>query len=73
MDPLTKTRAHQKLSSIKEYIGYPDEILNSTKLNALYDGLHIDESEFFENGHAVNMWSVNYHTGRLREKVCKED
>ena len=69
MDPKTKERALKKLSTIKEYIGYPEEILDNAKLEDLYKGLEINATHYFQNGISMSIWSTNYHWRRLREKV----
>ena len=73
MDPQTRGRAHQKLSSIKEYIAYPPEIMNNSKLEDLYKGLQISPDSYFKNGINMSIWSTNYHWKKLREKVDKTD
>ena len=73
MDPLTKKRAHRKLNTIKEYIGYPEEILNNTALEELYKGLEVEPTAYFQNGISMSIWSTNYHWKKLREKVDKTD
>ena len=72
MDPETKQRAHKKLRTIKDYIGYPEEILDNDKLEELYKGLEIDPNEYFKNGIHMSIWSTNYHWKKLREKVKNE-
>ena len=69
MDEKTKVKAHKKLRTIKEYIGYPDEILDNAKLEDLYKGLSVNSSHYFNNGISMSIWSTNYHWGRLREKA----
>ena len=39
MDEETKTKANIKLNEMKDYIGYPKEILNNTALEEVYEGL----------------------------------
>jgi len=73
MDPKTKERAHRKLSQIKEYIGYPEEILDNKNLEELYKGLEISSEEYFQNSVSMSIWSMNYHWRKLREKVDKTD
>lgn len=73
MDPMTKKRAHRKLSTIKEYIGYPEEILNNTALEELYKGLEVEPTSYFQNGISMSIWSTNYHWKKLRETVDKTD
>ncbi len=69
MDQETKKRAHIKLSSIKEYIAYPDEIMVDKNLEELYDGLSINSTHYFLNGISMSIWSTNYHWKKLREEV----
>lgn len=73
MDPNTRQRAHQKLNAIKDYIGYPEEIMVNSKLEELYDGLQISATDYFQNGINMSIWSTNYHWKKLREKVDKTD
>lgn len=43
MDEETKVRALEKARAMKEYVGYPDWILNRTTLESAYSGVrHID-------------------------------
>merc|ERR1711953_226386 len=73
MDANTKARAHAKLESIKEYIGYPAEIMNNANLEDLYKGLEINNETYFLNGVSMSIWSTNYHWSKLRERVDKTD
>ena len=69
MDPNTRQRAQQKLNAIKDYIGYPEEILVNSNLEDLYKGLQISPTNYFQNGINMSIWSTNYHWRKLREKV----
>ena len=69
MDSNTKQRAHQKLDAIKDYIGYPEEIMVNSNLEELYEGLQISPTDYFQNGINMSIWSTNYHWKKLREKV----
>ena len=69
MDAETRQRAHLKLNAIKDYIGYPEEILINSNLEELYAGLQISPSNYFQNGINMSIWSTNYHWKKLREKV----
>lgn len=73
MDCRTKARAYQKLRTIKDYIGYPDEILDNEKLNELYQGLTVNRSEYFSNILNMSIWITNNYWSKLREKVDKTD
>jgi len=73
MDPETRRRAHNKLDAIKEYIGYPPEIMDNSKLEELYQGLEISKDTYYDNGINMSIWSTNYHWKKLRETVDKTD
>ena len=73
MDDKTRARAHAKLRAIKEYIAYPPEIMDNSKLEDLYEGLEISGDSYFENSINMSIWSTNYHWSKLREKVDKTD
>jgi len=73
MDEETRERAHLKLNAIKDYIGYPEEILVNSNLEELYAGLQISPTNYFQNGINMSIWSTNYHWKKLREKVDKTD
>lgn len=73
MDNKTKKRAKAKLASMKEYIGYPEEILDNWRLEELYEKLHIDANTHFMNGIHMSIWATDYSWGKLREKVDKTD
>ena len=71
MDKDTTKSAHQKLDAIKDYIGYPEEILVNSNLEDLYQGLEISPINYFQNGINMSIWSTNYHWKKLREKVTQ--
>ena len=71
MDEITKERAHRKLNAIKDYIAYPKEILDNSKLEEEYKGLDISEDQYFQNSINMSIWSTNKHWRKLREKVSK--
>jgi len=73
MDGETRKRAKDKLESMKEYIGYPQEILVEKNLEDLYENLHVSSEDHFINGINMSIWGTNYAWGKLREKVDKTD
>merc|ERR1740129_386284 len=73
MDEATRKRAKAKLSTIKEYIGYPEEIMVEKNLEELYKGLEVNETNHFINGLNMAVWGTNYAWGKLREKIDKTD
>merc|ERR1712223_1268803 len=73
MDEATRERARKKLSTMKEYIGYPQEIMVEKNLEDLYENLHVSEGDHFINGINMSIWGTNYAWGKLREKIDKTD
>ncbi|XP_043224749.1 neprilysin-2-like isoform X2 [Amphibalanus amphitrite] len=73
MDNKTKERAKEKSKSINYHIAYPEEILNNTALDMLYDGLFIDDSHYFENNINMSVFGTNYAFKKLREPIDKND
>jgi len=73
MDSATRVRAKEKLSTMKEYIGYPQEIMVKENLEELYKGLNVSPDDHFRNGINMSVWGTNYAWGKLREKVDKTD
>ena len=51
---------------MKEYIGYPEEILEDWRLEELYSGLNINPDTYFTNGINMSVWATNYAWGKLR-------
>merc|ERR1712106_485464 len=73
MDDETRKRAKTKLSTMKEYIGYPQEIMVESNLEDLYEGLYVNPDDHFKNGINMSVWGTNYAWGKLREKIDKTD
>jgi len=73
MDDATRTRAMEKLRTMKEYIGYPEEILVEKNLEELYEKLEVGAESHFLNGINMSVWGTNYAWKKLREKVDKTD
>lgn len=69
MDPQTKSRAHTKLASIKDYIAYPNEIMVDANLEELYEGLEVSDNDYFQSSINMSLWSTNYLWKKLREEV----
>jgi len=73
MDDMTRERAKDKLRTMKEYIGYPEEILQENLLEELYEDLEVGAGDHFNNGIRMSKWGTNYAWKKLREKVDKTD
>merc|ERR1719266_155261 len=73
MDDETRVRAKRKLSTMREYIGYPDELLQVDLLEELYEGLEVSPEKHYENGIEIGKWSTAYVWSKMREKIDKTD
>jgi len=73
MDNDTRERARKKLSTMKEYIGYPEEIMVEKNLEDLYKDLRVSPGDHFINGINMSIWGTNYAWRKLREKIDKTD
>lgn len=71
MDPDTKKRAAQKLKHMDDFIGFPKQILNDSYVDDLYDGLEVNDLEFFQNGINMSIWSTTLQWQKLREPVSR--
>ena len=71
MDPGTKARAKKKADNIVEHIGYPPELLDTKKLEELYDGLELNSTHYLGNALNMTVFGTNYAFSQLREKVNK--
>ena len=69
MDPGTKARAKKKADNIVEHIGYPSELLDTKKLEELYDGLELNSTHYLGNALNMTVFGTNYAFSQLREKV----
>ena len=69
----TKVKAHTKLQSIKDYIGYPQELLNNTLIEDLYDGIEVTNNTFYQNSINMGKWSIKYSWSKLRDQIDKTD
>ncbi|XP_060581148.1 membrane metallo-endopeptidase-like 1 [Ruditapes philippinarum] len=49
MDDGTRILASEKANAIKEWIGYPDDVLVDEKVNKLYENVTIDRDDYFMN------------------------
>lgn len=73
MDDETKKQAQVKAKAMVEHIGYPAELLDMNKLNELYKGLELTNSNYLGNALNMTVFGTNYAFSKLREKVNKTD
>lgn len=73
MDDITKKEAKRKLYAMTTHIGYPDEMLDNSKLEEYYRNLEIDSSKYFESFLNMNVFGTDYSFNKLRLPVNKTD
>lgn len=73
MDAETRQEAKEKANAIASYIGYPDELLNDTKIEDLYSGLDLRRGHYFDNILHLRKWSTDYSFSQLRKPNQKVD
>lgn len=73
MDDTTRKSAKEKADHIKEMIGFPDFILNPEKLNGKYEGLELDENNYFENNIKVNVLSLRENMEKINKPANKTE
>ncbi|CAG0918695.1 unnamed protein product [Notodromas monacha] len=59
MDASTKERAKTKLEAMREFVAYPDWILDDAAVDAFYDGLTAVPAALFQNIYSYDSWSWN--------------
>ena len=65
MDDTTKEKAVDKARAMKEYVGYPDDLLNMNKLSDHFSELEIGE-DYFQNRLNMNTFDMKYSFSRFR-------
>merc|ERR1711953_320845 len=73
MDDKTRVRAREKLRTMREYIGYPEELLQVHLLEEVYKDLEVSPEKHFENGIEVGKWSTTYVWSKISGKIDKTD
>lgn len=72
MDYETKIFAREKVDTMKDKIGYPEFILEKTKLDELYKSLTVKPGQYFENVHRLMKFKASEEVNRLRQEVDKD-
>ncbi|CAM6054380.1 unnamed protein product [Sphagnum tenellum] len=54
LDNKTKHEAQHKLSAMKQFVGYPDEILDKNVVDELFDGVEMDEETTLETASGLS-------------------
>lgn len=73
MDERTKAAALNKATKIRAYVGYPDELLDDSKLIEYYGNMEIDEKKYFEAMIQIEKFHRTKSISKLREFVNKTD
>ena len=71
MDDITKQEALKKLHSMVAHVGYPDELLDNSKLEEYYRKLEVDPDKYFESVLKVNLFGLETMFSKLRLPVNK--
>ena len=73
MDEETKQEARKKLVKMKQFIAYPQELLEREIVDEYYNNLEINEEDYFTNVLKVGKFTFRYHDLELREVIDPED
>ncbi|KAF5299290.1 hypothetical protein FQA39_LY02463 [Lamprigera yunnana] len=73
MDDATRIKALERLSSSKNYIGYPNDLLNFDKIDQRYIGYQMEEDNFLASMLNANYYKTNYQFKLLHEPVEKDE
>lgn len=73
MDEETRKSAINKLHSMSTHIGYPDEIMDDSKIENYYKELKIDQDNYLESVLNMNVFGTDYAFNKLRQPVNKTD
>ncbi|XP_043588923.1 neprilysin-4-like isoform X1 [Bombus pyrosoma] len=71
MDAETRAQAHRKLHAIRPFVGIPDWITNSTKLDKFYEGKNVVPGRLFDTFLMLTDATVRKSLNSLREKPDK--
>jgi len=73
MDEKTRENALEKAADMTSHIAYPDELLDDSKLEELYDGLELNPGDYLGNILNLTIFGMNFTFGRLRKPVNKAE
>lgn len=73
MDEETRKSALNKLHSMSTHIGYPDEIMDDSKIEKYYKNLKIDQDNYLASVLNMNVFGTDYAFHKLRQSVNKTD
>ncbi|XP_054271423.1 neprilysin-2 isoform X2 [Macrosteles quadrilineatus] len=73
MDEETRKNGLEKARAMTSHIAYPDEILDSSKLEEFYQKLEITQGNYLESVLNLTKFGLDFSFGRLRKPVNKTD
>jgi len=73
MDEETRKSALNKLHGMSTHIGYPDEIMDNSKIEKYYENLEINENNYLQSVLNMNVFGTDYAFNKLRKPVNKTD
>ncbi|KAL3841716.1 hypothetical protein ACJMK2_019822 [Sinanodonta woodiana] len=73
MDQNTKLSAKAKLDKAVDKLGYPDVMMDDARLDAIYDSISVNRSDYFQNVLNINKFEKEDSNRRLKQTETKED
>lgn len=73
MDDMTREAALNKVKAMTTHIGYPDEIMDDSKIEGYYQNLDIDPNNYLSSVLNMNVFGTDYAFNKLRKPVNKTD
>lgn len=73
MDESTRDASLEKAKKMIAHIGFPDELIDDSKLIEYYGNLTVDESKFFESMVRISKFDSDKTLSTLRKIVNKSD
>ncbi|XP_017775451.1 PREDICTED: endothelin-converting enzyme 1 isoform X2 [Nicrophorus vespilloides] len=73
MDNVTRKSALEKVDLMATHIAYPDELLNTTKLEEFYESLELEPNNYFKSILNMTLFGTHYSFNRLRQPVNKSE
>ncbi|XP_058790751.1 neprilysin-2-like [Phymastichus coffea] len=73
MDEKTKEAAKKKLRSMKNYVAYPDELLEDKKIDAYFQELEINSESFLKNHLNLKLFKFKKILEKLKKPVDQDD
>lgn len=69
LDSTTKQRAIQKLKAMHQVVGYPEQLLDNSKLEQEFHGVDLANGSFFTNSIKLINWQRTQQFAKLKSLV----